>query len=179
MVRAGECIAARLFSFAAEPSEDHGGTVAHFDASASRFISGAPQSAGAPTDKIRCGSIRSRPMSNRLRVMPAQNPLTASPAHCVLVPRYSSKYEAVQPPVETSSAQYRAKQNRVVTRGTRASGAGFAVVLIPVSGSTRAWVRSIVVSPSGQATKTGAVYRTTLCILMLEVFYRYMPTTQG
>jgi hypothetical protein len=26
---------------------------------------------------------------------------------------------------------------------------------------------------------TGAVYRTTLCILMLEVFYRYMPTTQG
>ena len=28
-------------------------------------------------------------------------------------------------------------------------------------------------------TKAGAVYRTTLCILMLEVFYRYMPTTQG
>jgi hypothetical protein len=27
--------------------------------------------------------------------------------------------------------------------------------------------------------KTSAVYRTTLCILMLEVFYRYMPTTQG
>ena len=28
-------------------------------------------------------------------------------------------------------------------------------------------------------TKSGAVYRTTLCVLMLEVFYRYMPTTQG
>jgi hypothetical protein len=27
--------------------------------------------------------------------------------------------------------------------------------------------------------KSGAVYRTTLCVLMLEVFYRYMPTTQG
>ncbi|MEO6787712.1 MAG: prenyltransferase/squalene oxidase repeat-containing protein, partial [Chthoniobacteraceae bacterium] len=26
---------------------------------------------------------------------------------------------------------------------------------------------------------TGKVYRTSLCILMLEVFYRYMPTTQG
>jgi hypothetical protein len=33
--------------------------------------------------------------------------------------------------------------------------------------------------PSGDKGKTGAVYRTTLCILMLEVFYRYMPTTQG
>ena len=33
--------------------------------------------------------------------------------------------------------------------------------------------------PSSQNNKTGAVYRTTLCILMLEVFYRYMPTTQG
>ena len=33
--------------------------------------------------------------------------------------------------------------------------------------------------PSGQDNKTGAVYRTTLCVLMLEVFYRYMPTTQG
>ncbi len=28
------------------------------------------------------------------------------------------------------------------------------------------------------ATKTGQVYRTTLCILMLEVFYRYMPTNR-
>ncbi len=28
-------------------------------------------------------------------------------------------------------------------------------------------------------SKAGEVYRTTLCILMLEVFYRYMPTTQG
>jgi hypothetical protein len=33
--------------------------------------------------------------------------------------------------------------------------------------------------PQTGETKTGAVYRTTLCILMLEVFYRYMPTTQG
>jgi hypothetical protein len=33
--------------------------------------------------------------------------------------------------------------------------------------------------PEGAETKTGAVYRTSLCILMLEVFYRYMPTTQG
>jgi hypothetical protein len=33
--------------------------------------------------------------------------------------------------------------------------------------------------PAGDGSKTGAVYRTTLCILMLEVFYRYMPTTQG
>jgi hypothetical protein len=33
--------------------------------------------------------------------------------------------------------------------------------------------------PAGEDSKTGAVYRTTLCILMLEVFYRYMPTTQG
>jgi hypothetical protein len=29
------------------------------------------------------------------------------------------------------------------------------------------------------ADKTGQVYRTTLCILMLEVFYRYMPTNKG
>ena len=28
-------------------------------------------------------------------------------------------------------------------------------------------------------SKSGAVYRTALCVLMLEVFYRYMPTTQG
>jgi hypothetical protein len=28
-------------------------------------------------------------------------------------------------------------------------------------------------------TKSAQVYRTTLCVLMLEVFYRYMPTTQG
>jgi hypothetical protein len=35
------------------------------------------------------------------------------------------------------------------------------------------------VGPSGQDTKTGKVYRTTLCTLMLEVFYRYMPSTQG
>jgi len=33
--------------------------------------------------------------------------------------------------------------------------------------------------PQTGDNKTGAVYRTTLCILMLEVFYRYMPTTQG
>jgi hypothetical protein len=33
--------------------------------------------------------------------------------------------------------------------------------------------------PQTQDNKTGAVYRTSLCILMLEVFYRYMPTTQG
>jgi hypothetical protein len=33
--------------------------------------------------------------------------------------------------------------------------------------------------PQTADNKTGAVYRTTLCILMLEVFYRYMPTTQG
>jgi hypothetical protein len=30
--------------------------------------------------------------------------------------------------------------------------------------------------PQQADTKTGAVYRTTLCILMLEVFYRYMPS---
>ncbi len=29
------------------------------------------------------------------------------------------------------------------------------------------------------ASKAGQVYRTTLCILMLEVFYRYMPSTPG
>jgi hypothetical protein len=33
--------------------------------------------------------------------------------------------------------------------------------------------------PQTQDNMTGAVYRTSLCILMLEVFYRYMPTTQG
>jgi hypothetical protein len=33
--------------------------------------------------------------------------------------------------------------------------------------------------PQSQDNMTGAVYRTALCILMLEVFYRYMPTTQG
>jgi len=33
--------------------------------------------------------------------------------------------------------------------------------------------------PEGEDSKTGTVYRTTLCILMLEVFYRYMPTTKG
>jgi len=33
--------------------------------------------------------------------------------------------------------------------------------------------------PQHDENKTGQVYRTTLCILMLEVFYRYMPTTQG
>ena len=30
--------------------------------------------------------------------------------------------------------------------------------------------------PAAQESKTGQVYRTTLCILMLEVFYRYMPS---
>ena len=33
--------------------------------------------------------------------------------------------------------------------------------------------------PQNGNDMTGAVYRTSLCILMLEVFYRYMPTTQG
>jgi hypothetical protein len=33
--------------------------------------------------------------------------------------------------------------------------------------------------PQSTESMTGKVYRTTLCILMLEVFYRYMPTTQG
>jgi hypothetical protein len=33
--------------------------------------------------------------------------------------------------------------------------------------------------PETQDNLTGAVYRTSLCILMLEVFYRYMPVTQG
>jgi hypothetical protein len=33
--------------------------------------------------------------------------------------------------------------------------------------------------PQSTESKTGKVYRTSLCILMLEVFYRYMPTTQG
>jgi hypothetical protein len=35
------------------------------------------------------------------------------------------------------------------------------------------------VGPQNGDTMTSAVYRTSLCILMLEVFYRYMPTTQG
>jgi len=35
------------------------------------------------------------------------------------------------------------------------------------------------VGPQLQDNITGAVYRTSLCILMLEVFYRYMPTTRG
>ena len=35
------------------------------------------------------------------------------------------------------------------------------------------------VGPQGNDSKTGEVYRASLCILMLEVFYRYMPTTQG
>ena len=30
--------------------------------------------------------------------------------------------------------------------------------------------------PQKQDNKTGAVYRTSLCILMLEVYYRYIPT---
>jgi hypothetical protein len=33
--------------------------------------------------------------------------------------------------------------------------------------------------PQSDAGRTGAVYRTTLCTLMLEVFYRYMPTNRG
>ena len=33
--------------------------------------------------------------------------------------------------------------------------------------------------PSSQNSMTGAVYRTTLCVLMLEVFYRYMPANQN
>ncbi len=35
------------------------------------------------------------------------------------------------------------------------------------------------VGPQNGDTLTGAVYRTSLCVLMLEVFYRYMPTTRG
>jgi len=35
------------------------------------------------------------------------------------------------------------------------------------------------VGPQYQDNMTGAVYRTSLCILMLEGFYRYMPTTRG
>ncbi len=35
------------------------------------------------------------------------------------------------------------------------------------------------IGPERSESMTGAVYRTSLCILMLEVFYRYMPTTQG
>jgi len=33
--------------------------------------------------------------------------------------------------------------------------------------------------PQSTDSMAGKVYRTSLCILMLEVFYRYMPTTQG
>ena len=33
--------------------------------------------------------------------------------------------------------------------------------------------------PQSAETMTGAVYRTTLCTLMLEVFYRYMPVNRG
>ena len=37
-------------------------------------------------------------------------------------------------------------------------------------------------SPGGEAQRDpegyGPVYRTTLCILMLEVYYRYSPTTK-
>ncbi len=33
--------------------------------------------------------------------------------------------------------------------------------------------------PQSAQSKSGAVYRTTLCTLMLEVFYRYMPTNRG
>jgi hypothetical protein len=33
--------------------------------------------------------------------------------------------------------------------------------------------------PQSDPGRTGAVYRTTLCTLMLEVFYRYMPTHRG
>ena len=32
--------------------------------------------------------------------------------------------------------------------------------------------------PQAENSRTGAVYRTTLCVLMLEVFYRYMPATR-
>ena len=35
------------------------------------------------------------------------------------------------------------------------------------------------IGPQNGDTLTGAVYRTSLCVLMLEVFYRYMPTTRG
>ncbi|MEO6786039.1 MAG: prenyltransferase/squalene oxidase repeat-containing protein, partial [Chthoniobacteraceae bacterium] len=35
------------------------------------------------------------------------------------------------------------------------------------------------VGPQNADNLTGAVYRTSLCVLMLEVFYRYMPTTRG
>ena len=35
------------------------------------------------------------------------------------------------------------------------------------------------VGPQGADNASGAVYRTSLCVLMLEVFYRYMPTTRG
>ena len=35
------------------------------------------------------------------------------------------------------------------------------------------------IGPQNGDTPTGAVYRTSLCVLMLEVFYRYMPTTRG
>jgi hypothetical protein len=42
----------------------------------------------------------------------------------------------------------------------------------PIPGGVR-------VGPQNNDNMTGAVYRSSLCILMLEVFYRYMPTTQG
>jgi hypothetical protein len=35
------------------------------------------------------------------------------------------------------------------------------------------------IGPQNADTLTGAVYRTSLCVLMLEVFYRYMPTNRG
>ena len=35
------------------------------------------------------------------------------------------------------------------------------------------------VGPQGEDTKTGAVYRTALCILMLEAYYRYSPINKG
>jgi hypothetical protein len=34
------------------------------------------------------------------------------------------------------------------------------------------------VGPQNLESKTGQVYRTALCMLMLEVFYRYLPTLQ-
>jgi hypothetical protein len=44
------------------------------------------------------------------------------------------------------------------------------------------WPPVVTKAPGGEfQTKpdgAGPVYRTTLCILMLEVFYRYMPTTK-
>jgi hypothetical protein len=43
----------------------------------------------------------------------------------------------------------------------------------PVTGATKP-----AHGPEGQDTMSGKVYRTALCVLMLEVFYRYMPTTK-